>query len=99
MVVSLGFLAPLRFLFTVIVIIVIILYLLPLPAFYTVWPLIKEKPSDDTGVRLDVPASRRNTIPDYCDEAPASICSQRPCLIPILLIGLIVLSDFRNALT
>jgi hypothetical protein len=38
-------------------------------------------------------------IPDYSDEAPTSIYPQRPCLIPILLIGLIVISDFRNALT
>ena len=58
MVVSLGFLAPLRFFFTAIVIVVIILYFLPLPRFYTMWSLIKEKPSDDTGVWLDVPASR-----------------------------------------
>ena len=58
LVVSLGFLAPLRFFFTAIVIVVIILYFLPLPRFYTMWSLIKEKPSDDTGVWLDVPASR-----------------------------------------
>ena len=65
LVVSLGFRALLRFRFTAIVVVVINLYLLPLPPLYTVWPLIKEKPSDDAGVRLDVPTSRRE-CPSHC---------------------------------
>jgi hypothetical protein len=65
LVVSLAFSAILRFGFTVIVVVVIILYLLPVPALYALWPLIKEKPPDDTGVRFDVPASRCE-CPSHC---------------------------------
>ena len=63
--VSLRFRAPLRFRFTVIVVVIIILYLFPLPPLHTAWPLIKEKPSYDMGVRLDVPASRCER-PSHC---------------------------------
>lgn len=84
LVVFIRFRAPpsLRFRFTVIVVVVIILYLLPLPLLHTTLPLIKEKPSDNTGVRLDVSASRCK-CPSHCISVirPSCVVCQ---LLPVL---------------
>lgn len=80
--ISLRFRAPLRFLFTVIAVVVITLDLLPLPALHMAWPLITEKPPDDTGVRLDVSASRCE-CPSHCFSVirpRCVVCKLRPVL-------------------
>ncbi len=50
---------------TVIVVVIIVLYLLPFSSLYMAWAFIKEKPPDDTSVRLDVTTSRRKR-PSHC---------------------------------